>query len=181
MESYLPITYLNDFIFCPRSIYFHHRFSGYNQALYHKKEQVVGKIKHETIEKQKYSTSKKIWQNMDVYSEKYRLCGKIDIYNQEKYELSERKWYIKSIYDGYRYQVYAHYFCLEEMGYQVKSIILHSLKDNKRYPIKIPMKVQTKEFEDLLEQFYAYRIEEPFEQNPNKCEKCVYSTLCDIC
>ena len=94
MESYLPITYLNDFIFCPRSIYFHQRFAFYNQPLYHNKAQTIGKIKHETIEEKRYSTSKYILQNMDVYSEKYKLCGKIDVYNQKTKELVERKYHI---------------------------------------------------------------------------------------
>ncbi len=180
MESYLPITYLNDFIFCPRSIYFHQRFAPYNQSLYHNKEQTVGKIRHETIEERRYSTSKNIFQNMDVYSEKYQLCGRIDIYDQSTKELVERKYHIKQIYDGYRYQIYAHYFCLHEMGYEVSSLFLHSLKDNKRYPIQIPSQKDIQEFEELLSKIYKHRVEETFQQNIKKCERCVYNTLCDI-
>ena len=180
MESYLPITYLNDFIFCPRSIYFHQRFAPYSQSLYHNKAQTVGKLRHETIEERRYSTSKHILQNLDVYSEKYRICGKIDIYNQKTQELVERKYQIKQIYDGYRYQLYAHYFCLQEMGYEVSSIYLHSLKDNKRYPILIPDEPEVQEFENILERLNDYRLEEPFQQNINKCNQCVYNPLCDI-
>ena len=180
MESYLPITYLNDFIFCPRSIFFHQRFSQYNQTLYHNKEQTIGKIKHETIEDRRYSTSKHILQNIDVYSERYHLCGKIDIFNQKTRELVERKYSIKTIYDGYRYQIYAHLFCLREMGYQPTALFLHSLKDNKRYPIPLPSETDIQEFEGLLTKIKKYRLAEPFDQNPVKCEKCVYRPLCDI-
>ncbi len=180
MESYLPITYLNDFIFCPRSIYFHQRFAPYSQSLYHNKEQTVGKIRHETIEEKRYSTSKYNLQNMDIYSTKYQLCGKIDLYNVESKKLVERKYHIKHIYDGYRYQVYAHYFCLQEMGYEVSSIYLHSLKDNKRYHIAIPDERGKQEFENLLDKIYKYRVQAPFQQSIKKCERCVYSTLCDI-
>ena len=180
MESYLPITYLNDFIFCPRSIYFHQRFAPYSQSLYHNKEQTVGKIRHEAIEDRRYSTSKNVLQNLDVYSEKYRLCGKVDIYNQQTKELVERKYQIKQIYDGYRYQIYAHYFCLQEMGYAVSSLFLHSLKDNKRYPVPVPQEGDIKEFERLLNRIDRYHVEEPFQQNIKKCNQCVYRTLCDI-
>ena len=180
MESYLPITYLNDFVFCPRSIYFHQRFAPYSQSLYHNKEQTVGKIRHETIEEKRYSTSKNNLQNIDIYSAKYRLCGKIDVYNLDSKKLVERKYHIKQIYDGYRYQVYAHYFCLQEMGYEVSSIFLHSLKDNKRYQIQIPDEGDKEEFEKLLNEIYTYRVEASFQQSIKKCRQCVYHTLCDI-
>ncbi len=140
----------------------------------------MGKIKHETIEQKRYSTSRKFLQNADVYSEKYRLYGKIDLYNQNSHELVERKYHIKKIYDGYRSQVYAHYFCLQEMGYEVKKIFLHSLKDNKRYVITIPKKDEIEEFESLLERIWQYRLEHRFQQNPKKCRQCIYNTLCDI-
>ena len=180
MESYLPISYLNDFVFCPRSIYLHQRFDRYDASLYHKTWQTAGKIKHETIEKRRYSTARKILQNFDVYSERYGICGKIDIYDQDKKELVERKNFISTIYDGYRYQVYAHYFCLQEMGYPVESIFLHSLKDNKRYGIPIPGEFEIQEFCDLLQRIESYSLEAPFQQNIRKCRNCIYNTLCDI-
>ena len=180
MESYLPISYLNDFIFCPRSIYFHQRFDRYDARLYHKTWQTAGKLKHETIEKRKYSTAKKILQNFDVYSEKYGISGKIDIYDLEKKALVERKNLINTVYDGYRYQVYAHYFCLEEMGCQVDTIFLHSLKNNKRYSIPVPGEAETQEFLELLEKIRSYSLESPFSQNIQKCRNCIYNTLCDI-
>ena len=81
MEDYIQITKLNDFIFCPYSIYFHSIYQNFNERVYHSSYQVAGKIKHESIDKSKYSTEKRYLQGTAVYSEKYRLMGKIDIYD----------------------------------------------------------------------------------------------------
>jgi len=44
MEDYIQITKLNDFIFCPYSIYFHSIYQNYNERVYHGSAQVAGKI-----------------------------------------------------------------------------------------------------------------------------------------
>ena len=75
---------------------------------------------------------------MTVYSEKYNLLGKIDLYHIDKQSLIERKTKIKKIYDGQRFQIWAQMFCLEEMGYPVKKMQIYSLKDNKTYLIEHP-------------------------------------------
>ena len=61
-----------------------------------------------------------------MYCEKYRLLGKIDIYDGKKKILRERKRQIKQVYDGYIFQLYGQYFSLIEMGYEVdkKKIII---------------------------------------------------------
>lgn len=43
MESYLLITYLNDFIFCPLSIYFHQLYGGLSERLYYDDVQMNGR------------------------------------------------------------------------------------------------------------------------------------------
>lgn len=179
MESYIPITHLNDYTFCPRSIYLHSIYIGFRQSLYHRTPQMVGKIKHEAIEGGAYSTAKRYLQGMPVYSEKYRIAGKIDIYDSEEQALIERKNKIKFVYDGYRYQIYAHYFCLTEMGYPVKALYLHSLSDNKRHPIALPSAKDTEEFEALVEKVkYAQAEALPILENKAKCEQCIYKPLC---
>ena len=179
MESYLPISFLNDFIFCPRSIYFHNLYGAYKQELYHVHSQTRGKAKHKNIDKGTYSTAKKYLLNFEVYSEKYKLHGKIDIYDQEEKNLVERKYHIQKIYDGYRYQLYAQYFCLEEMGLPVENLFLHSLKDNRRYPIPIPTLEVIDEFEELIQKINSYNLLDKFSQNQKKCIKCIYNPLCD--
>ena len=185
MESYLIISYLNDFIFCPRSIYFHSLYQKYNCRIYKDIPQIKGILHHQNIDKKKYSSSKKFIQSLAIYSEKYNLCGKIDLYDSEKKILIERKAKIKKIYDGYLYQVYAQYFCMTEMGYSIENIFLHSLEDNQRYEIKIPQKKEKKEFENLIKKIKTYSILEQDKKqnkkkvNSKKCENCIYNHLCD--
>ncbi len=181
MEAYLPIAYLNDFIFCPRSIYFHQLYGRVSKRLYHTTDQTKGLAAHKTVDNQNYSTSKAILQGMDVYSEKYNLGGKIDTFDQTKSLLVERKKKIKVIYDGYIYQLYAQYYCLVEMGYQVKLIKLYSMDDNKSYPIKKPEDdpERQQEFERLIMQMRSFDLTAPFTANKNKCQHCIYNNLCD--
>ena len=51
--------------------------------MYHEKPQINGKHAHRTIDFQTYSSSKRYLQGLPVYSEKYNLVGKIDIYDTE--------------------------------------------------------------------------------------------------
>ena len=71
MEEIILISYLNDFIFCPVSIYFHKLYGNLEQTLYQREYQINGKLAHRTIDEKKYSTSAKILQGIDVYTEKY--------------------------------------------------------------------------------------------------------------
>ena len=179
MEQYIQISKLNDFVFCPRSVYLHSIYENFNQRTYHRVPQTVGKIKHENIEQSRYSTAKKYLQGLPVYSDKYNLMGKIDIYDKQEKILIERKNKVKKIYNGYRYQLYAQYFCLQEMGHQVKKMFIHSLSDNKRYPIKLPDKKETSEFAKIVTQIKDFDISNyPIIKNSNKCEHCIYKPLC---
>lgn len=179
MHSYIPISTLNDYIFCPRSIYLHGLYGNFAQQMYHRKPQTVGKIKHENIDKSRYSSAKRYKQGMVVYSEKYQLAGKIDIYDSKEKTLIERKYKIKHIYDGYKYQLYAQYFCLTEMGRKVKKMYLHSLADNKRYPMPVPAGSEKKKFEQLVKNMQNARAEKlPVLKNKAKCEQCIYKPLC---
>jgi len=181
MEPYMPISFLNDFIFCPRSIYFHQLYGRVSQRLYQTTSQTKGKAAHKTVDTQSYTTSKNVLQGMEVYCEKYNIGGKIDTYDQEKYQLVERKKKIKVIYDGYYYQLYAQYHCLTEMGYEVKQLKFYSMDDNKSYPVKKPEEDPERQqgFETLIEQMHAFDLDAPFEANKNKCDHCIYKNLCD--
>lgn len=182
MEDYIPISYLNDFIFCPRSIYFHTLYSEFDSSLFHKAPQIKGKFAHKSIDEKKYSCKTSMLQNFEVYSSKYKLFGKIDIFDIEQQKLIERKREIKMVYDGYIFQVYAHYFCLSEMGFEVKSIVLHDLIHNKNYPILLPQKDEKmfKKFENLICEIQNFSMNESFSPNKQKCENCIYFNLCDF-
>lgn len=181
MESYIQISKLNDFIFCPLSLYFHSLYENFNEKTYHSSSQVVGKIKHEKIDNQEYSSEKRYLQGLEIFSEKYELIGKIDIYDKKEKALIERKYQIKNIYDGYRYQLYAQMICLEEMSFGVEKIFLHSLKDNKRYNIPLPNDVEMKKFNKLVEDIKNFSFKN-IERivNKNKCNNCIYSELCIV-
>ncbi|MEQ9310053.1 MAG: type V CRISPR-associated protein Cas4 [Balneolaceae bacterium] len=182
MEPYIPISFLNDFIFCPRSIYFHQLYKAYHTALYQEKPQIAGKEAHTAIDKGTYSTRKTVLQGMDIYSDTYNLCGKIDVFDTSTGVLTERKREIKTIYDGYVFQVYAHYHALTEMGYKVTSIVLHDLTHNKNHPIPLPSDdpVMQGKFETLVDQLNSFDLNaKDFTPIEAKCQNCIYSNLCD--
>jgi CRISPR-associated protein Cas4 len=182
MESYITLSFLNDFIFCPRSIYFHQLYSAFNEQLYKAKPQIIGKEAHDAIDHNRYSTRTDILMGMEVYTSKYKIAGKIDVFDCKIGRLTERKREIKKIYDGYVFQVYAQYFGLEEMGYKVNEIIIHDMIHNKNYPIPLPSKdsEMLKKFEELINEINAYNLDDnDFVPNPEKCKNCIYSNLCD--
>jgi CRISPR-associated protein Cas4 len=179
MDSTIRISNLNDFLFCPRSIYFHELYQPYHDQYFKELAQTKWSAAHETIDKQDYSSSKQILQWISVYSETYWLQGKIDLYHRDKYSLIERKRTIKKIYPWYIYQLYAQYLCLTEMWYEVQTMKLYSLTDNKPYPIPIPNSDDLKPFEELLAQYRQYSLDQLFSPNPIKCKSCIYHELCD--
>lgn len=95
--------------------------------------------------------------------------------------LTERKKHIVRIYDGYIFQLYAQYFALTEDGYNVKSISLYSYDDNKRYPVDLPQNnpEMLNKFKKLIEEMNEFNPETFIQTNPEKCERCIYSPLCD--
>lgn len=179
METYIRISNLNDFIFCPRSIYFHGLYSHYSNKNYHGIRQTKGKMAHESIDQYKYSTSKRYQTSLDIYSEKYHIGGKIDVYDSQEKQIIERKRKISKLYDGYYYQIYAQYFCMIEMGFEVNKLCFHSLVNNKRFAIELPSENETEAFEKLLKQVRSFNLAQQFKPNINKCNQCIYRQLCD--
>jgi len=181
MESYIVLSELNDFIFCPRSIYFHHCYSQFDQRLYHRAAQTKGRFAHQNIDNKDYTTSAHILQAIEVFSQKYNLHGKIDVYNSKTKELIERKRQIKTIYDGYIFQLYGQYFALTESGFEVKTLKLHSLVDNKRYNVDLPSqdKEMLQKFEQLIANFKSFQLNGVFKPILSKCQNCIYSPMCD--
>jgi CRISPR-associated protein Cas4 len=183
MEPYITLSFLNDFIFCPRSIYFHQLYGGLNDEFYKQKPQIAGEAAHSSIGSKSYSTRKDIMQNIEVFSEKYNICGKIDIFDCKTGRLTERKREIKTIYDGYVFQVYAQCQALREMGYAVNEIVIHDMVHNKNYSIPLPendSEMQSK-FEKLIFDINNFDIgNADSEPNQAKCERCIYSQLCDV-
>lgn len=88
MYEEILFTQLNDFIFCPVSIYFHMLYGETDRMLYQSQSQVKGTEAHKTIDTGSYSTRKNIITGMSAYCEEFGLVGKIDLYDAEKKQLS---------------------------------------------------------------------------------------------
>lgn len=101
MEEIILISWLNDFIFCPVSIYFHNLYGALNKTLYQSSYQLNGTKAHQCIDNGTYSDKKSILQGINVYSQEFGIQGKIDVFDIKKKLLTERKNQIIKIYNGY--------------------------------------------------------------------------------
>lgn len=164
-------------MYCPASLYLHTMFEGFSEKTFHDTPQVVGKLKHTAIDEKTYSSAKRYLVGIDVYSTNYNIAGKVDIYDLKTKTLIERKAKIQKVYDGYRYQLYAQYFCLQDMGYEVSSMVIRSLDDNKTYTIPIPKKKEQKEFGVVLKQMRSFDPRSLYAHSCPKCEQSIYGTL----
>ncbi len=177
--DYIQISKINDFLFCPWSLYFHSVYETFAQNTYKASPQIAGTIAHESVDQEKFSTRKNILQGREIFSQKYGIIGKIDIYDKDKRELIERKRTVKEIYDGYIFQLYAQKLCLEEMGFKVKSMKLYSMTDNKTYTITLTKQQKTK-FKKVLKDMRSFNLTSKKCSNHNKCKNCIYRELCKI-
>lgn len=91
MEDLILISNLNDFIFCPVSIYFHKLYGNQDNLTYQSQYQINGTKAHEKVDNKKYSTRKSVKMALDVYSDEYKIVGKIDLYDEISKTLIERK------------------------------------------------------------------------------------------
>mgnify|MGYP004657947057 CR=1 FL=1 len=73
MEEPISITWLNDFIFCPASIYFHNLYGTVSSVSFQDVSQINGSSAHRRLDSGKYSTRKTLLSGISVYSEKYNL------------------------------------------------------------------------------------------------------------
>ncbi len=181
MDDAIQFSFLNDFIFCPVSIYFHNLYGNQSDMSFKNSSQILGKFAHQSIDSNKYSSSKNFLQGMSCYCEKYNLYGKIDLFDINKKVLTERKRTITKIYDGYVFQLYAQYFSMIEMGYDVQKIRLYSYTDNKIYEQPLPQdnKPMLEKFEKTIEAIRNFDFESFKQLNKEKCQKCVYESACD--
>ncbi len=181
MYDEILITQLNDFIFCPASIYFHMLYGETDKMSYQSQSQINGTAAHAAVDTGTYSTKKSILKGIDVYCEQYGLIGKIDLFDTATGTLTERKRSVKTIYDGYYFQVYAQCFSLREAGYEVNKIRIHSIVDNGNYDIPLPEEYPEmfQKFVDTIDAMHAFRLEEFVQTNPEKCKNCIYEPACD--
>ena len=72
-EQPLAISQLNDFIFCPASIFFHSLETEEN-IMVQDSFQLNGTNAHKHSDSATYSTEKSMLQGVSVYCEKYKMC-----------------------------------------------------------------------------------------------------------
>lgn len=181
-EQPISASNLNDFIFCPVSIYFHMIEADTEKMTYQDSYQLNGSAAHEKSDTGAYSTKKDMLQGVPFYSEKYNIYGKIDTFDADKGILTERKKKIKTIYDGYVFQMYAQYFALAEMGFKVDEIRLYSIDDNRVYSIE---KLESnrdmyEKFEKLISDFQSFKFDSFRQENALKCINCIYEPMCSF-
>ncbi|MEG1539913.1 MAG: type V CRISPR-associated protein Cas4 [Muribaculaceae bacterium] len=180
MEEYITISTLNDFIFCPYSIYLHNVYMEADEDLYHAVPQTQGKNAHAAIDNKRYSTCKDDILSLPIYSEELGIMGKIDIYKTDKELLIERKYELRTIYQGQIYQLWAQYFCMIEMGYKISKIAFYEISTNTMKPINIPSETEKQELIDFIICFRSFNpMTSKFNVNTNKCTHCIYCNLCD--
>jgi len=181
MEVFLPISYLNDFVFCPYSIYLHQVFDNCKDDMYSAKPQQIGKSAHNDIDNfvSEPQEKKNVLKGIYVISNQFGIYGKIDKYYIKEKKLVESKYQIKNIYQGYYYQIWAQYFALIEMGFEVESLFMYSINNKRYYEVLLPGANETLELKNHIKKIARFNFEENFNINPVKCAHCIYSSLCD--
>ena len=110
MDDLLTISKLNDFIFCPASIYFHGLYEGVDFMSFTSKAQMYGLKQHERIDDENYKYAKAL-SAINVCSLEYGLVGKIDKYFTEECRLVESKAKIKpymmGMFSNYTLSIFA--------------------------------------------------------------------------
>ena len=180
MTDYIALATLNDFIFCPYSIYLHSVYMETDGDVYKAAPQTRGTIVHGATDRKTGSTRLADIMALPVYSDELGISGKIDVFKQDKGLLVERKNNLKQIFRGQIYQLWGQYFCLREMGYDVKQIAFYEISANRMIPVQLPGEEGKAELKRFIDRFKSYDpLTTPFTVNPNKCLHCIYCNLCD--
>lgn len=178
MDSLIPISELNDFIFCPYSIYLHNVFKSVDRDVYQAKPQVKGAISHkEEVDRKRFDSN--IITELPVISEKLGIQGVIDRYDSLSETLIENKYKLTNIYRGQLLQIWAQYYCMTEMDYPIRRLQFHVISTDSYIEISLPDASDIQSLVETIQRFRKYRPTDPIEINSNKCSHCIYNPLCD--
>lgn len=72
MYNHISISWLNDFIFCPYSIYLHNVYMSTDESLYHASPQTRGRAAHNTIDNNTFADRKSITSLSVISNKKLR-------------------------------------------------------------------------------------------------------------
>lgn len=177
--DYIHLSALNDFIFCPYSIYLHNIYMEADEGLYHAVPQTQGRIAHDAVDHKRSSTRKDDLMTLPVACEALGIMGKIDIYKGAEHHLIERKYQLKQIFQGQLYQLWGECFCLREMGFSVERVSFYEISTNRMIPQQLPGEKEWDELRLFINRFKSFDPSMPIETNPNKCSHCIYCPLCE--
>lgn len=177
MEPIIAISTINDFLYCPRSLYMHIAAGDIDPKSYHDKPQTRGNEVHAAVDEQRYSNRKEILQNISIYSEELQIQGKLDTFDTKTGELIERKANIQKIYEGNLMQLYSEYFCLQEMGYKPKKIAFYSMLTNKKYPVELPGDKEKQRLKQIIADMQNFTPEQLLAHHCPNCDNNIYSPL----
>lgn len=126
-----------------------------DKDIYQAKPQVRGTLSHQATDNKTSTTKADVILSLQVYSERYHLMGKIDVYRKKEKMLIERKYQLKQIYQGQIYQLWGQMFCLQEMGIDQFGEFIHQFNSfNPANEININPNVCT----SVLQMLYANEI-----------------------
>lgn len=180
MTDYISLSVLNDFVFCPYSIYLHQVYMEADEDVYKATPQTQGSIAHQTVDNKTASSRKGTLMSLPIYSDSLGISGKIDIFKQDSGKLVERKYRLKQIFRGHYYQLWGQYFCMNEMGYTVKELAFYEICSNTLIPVSLPGKAEREELERFIQRIRSFApYHDTFPINANKCQHCIYCNLCD--
>jgi CRISPR-associated exonuclease Cas4 len=150
-----------------------------DENLYHATPQIRGRNAHESVDNKTASVKNGDMLSLPVFSDELGIMGKIDVYRYAKKLLVERKYQLKQIFSGQIYQLWAQYFCMIEMGYEVSQLAFYEISTNKMIPAAMPQEAGKQELISLIHNFKNYNPTDSITVNPNKCAHCIYCNLCD--
>lgn len=179
MNDYISLSTLNDFVFCPYSIYLHNVYMNTDEGLYHATPQTMGKVAHAPTDNQTGSNRSGDILSLPVYSDELGISGLIDYYRGRDKLLIERKYQLRQIYQGQLYQLWGEYFCMVEMGYHIEKLAFYEISTKKMIPITIPSIKEKEELRSFVDRFKHYDPSSAMFINRNKCSHCIYINLCD--
>lgn len=179
MENPISITWINDFLFCPVSIYFHGMYDGVDPMLYKEDAQLRGSYAHRSID-EGTSYDDDIISGIYVSSERYDLIGRIDRFRASTGTLVEAKRHIEKIHEGYVMQLYAQCFCMEESGYDVHGLALYDIERKKSHPVAMPCDdpEMLERFESTLQTMRFFDVGSFDDVDASKCAGCIYKEIC---
>ena len=180
MNVNIALSTLNDFIFCPYSIYLHNVYMETDEDIFKTIVQLSGTNAHKATDSKKGSSRSCDILSLPVCSNSLGLYGVIDLYRGNTATLIERKLRLNHIFRGQLYQLWGQYFCMLEMGYEVNAIAFYEISTNKMFPQQLPTQSERQEFINFLNKIRSYNpLSDNITINPNKCIHCIYCNLCD--